>query len=1049
MNPLNQLWKLGLEDKETLGWGLVIMLLGTLPTPALTGTLPTAHPRLWITAADLPRLRALAADTRKGPLGFVPAEAFATIKQEADHYLQEAAFTYRVSMPGLAGGPAKEWSYTLSDEAPPRHDDYAHYPCWTGMSRALETRLVALSFACLVAQEQPYFDKAKRMVLSLCRWPIPWTDPSYGNPGACLDTSHLSTAVALFYDWCYDDLTEEERALIRQALGEKAVAGLMKAIPDYGAVGWPNGFAVLTSALGLCALALQGEEEAAAGWLSQALASAKEFFDTQGKDGGCMEGPGYGTYGADTLAHFLLALETAKVPHPLLDHPFFVTLPQYAISQMCPTDKQHTGFGDCWFVQPFPLCLTLLALRGNAEAVWYLHEIGYVQPRMLQQFLTIALHPEAFAAPQPPEWNPSRAYVDIGYASLRDGFNPQAAFMAFKCGPPTRVVGHNHYDHNSFQIHFNGAWIATDPGYTGYFDPPDNKYGRCTFGHNTITLDVDEAYLRNMGFPLLGHDQMRLNGGRIAAHHSSPGFDYVKGVAAEAYNPPTTGAYTCVHFWQEGEGSGFARIEGPRPDSPEWKQYEFSGPAPEGAATFCLALEFSGAGGSVWYDDAELWVDGKKLDLPNPSFEEGTDEEFKGGKGGWQSRAWAPDAGRHEIDTHVAHSGKRSARIDAPGGYYYWLPEKQPLPIQPGQQITARFWARCLTPPPVMERADREVLFIKPYVFVIRDALAAPEPHAYSFVLHTLGSVEVTGPHQAVLTAPGTARLETHVFSPAGITLTSGLYPGAEQRGPYLNGTTGPVKSTAITSVLIARQAAFQLTNPGFEAGMRGWTPRNVEGYLENHVIDEQEKHSGQKSGRIDSPGGYYYTPRFRVEPGARITVRFWAKIDGQEDRWATVYWWHQGKLNLNATGQEAGPLLSGNEWKRYEFTATVPPDVVEACVAFNYFGAGHAWYDDVEVSLDPTRPILPPGRVMALEEGQRGVVIELDGLRHLVVFPEETHAVAIAGHEVVCDGGMACITLDAQEKPVAAWLLDGTELRLDGQVVSAVQSSSVSGSPG
>lgn len=992
---------------------------------ALTAALQ-GHPRLWVTGEELPRLRALAADTTQSPLGFVPAEAFVPIRQQADRYLQETAFTYQVSMPGLAGGPAKEWSYTLSDEAPPRHDDYGHYPCWTGMSQEIETRIVALSFTYLVTQERPYFEKARQMVRHLCRWPIPWTDPSYGNLGACLDTSHLANAVAFFYDWCYDDLTESERAEIRQALSEKAIVGLLKAIPAYGAIYWPNGFAVLTSALGVCSLALQEEEPQAAEWLAQALAWTKEFFDTQGKDGGCMEGPGYGTYGADSLAQFLATLETAQVPHSLLEHPFFSTLPQYAISQMCPGDKMHTGFGDCWFSQPFPLSMTLLALGGNAEAAWYLQEINWLQPQNWQQFLSIALHPEAFAAPRQPAWNPSRAYVDIGYACLRDGFNPDAAFLAFKCGPPTQVVGHNHYDHNSFQIYFNGSWIATDPGYTGYFNPPDNKYGRCTFGHNTITLDVDEEYLRNMGFPLLGHDQMRLNGGRIAAYRSEPKFDYVKGVATEAYNA-LPGAYTCVHFWRAGEGNGFARIEGPRPDSLEWKQYEFSGTVPEGAALACLALEFSGAG-SVWYDDAEFWVDGKKLNLPNPGFEDGLTH--------WKPRLVPGETGKQEVDEATFHSGKRSARIDGPGGYFYWFPEGERLPVQAGQQITARFWAKGLAPLPVLEQAERQILFIKPYIFVVRDTLKASEPHAYSFVLHTLGSVEITGDHHATLTA-GTAYLETYIFSPAGITLQPGLFPGAEQRGPYLNAATAPVKSTVITSVLIARDVPFRLTNPGFEAGMMGWTPRNVEGYLQNHVIDDREKHSGQKSGRIDGPGGYYYTPRFRVEAGTSIQVRFWAKIDGPADRWATVYWWHRGKLNVNATGQQQGPVLSGNEWKEYQFTATVPSDVIEACVAFNFFGEGQAWYDDVEVSMDNVRPAMLPGRVTPVEQGQRGVVIEVDGLRHLVVFPGGTPTLSVAGHEITCDGEMACLSLDAQGNPVAAWRLGGTALKIEGREIS------------
>ncbi|MBI3921371.1 MAG: heparinase II/III family protein, partial [Armatimonadetes bacterium] len=437
----------------------------------------SSHPRLWITAQGVPRLRALSVDKAPSPLGFIPADAFGAIQRQAESYLNEKDVTYTVNMPGMSSGPAKRWSYTLSDEAPPRHDDYSHYPPWTGMSREIEQRIIHLAFIALVTQERPYFEKARQMALHLCKWSGVWTDPSYGNTGACLDTSHLSNAVALFYDWCYDQLSPDERALIRKALAEKAVDGLRKAIPAYGAVGWPNGFAVLTSALGTCAVALRGEDDRSEQWLSESLKFTKEFCDNQGKDGGCMEGPGYGTYGADTLAKLLCVLETAGIRHSLLDHPFFVTLPKYSISLLCPNDKQQTGFGDCWFSQPFPLCMTLLARRGDREAAWYLHQIGAVQCRNIEEFLTIAMKPEAFTAPKRPEWNPSRAFVDVGYTSLRDGFSTQAAFMAFKCGPPEQIVGHNHYDHNSFQINFNGTWIATDPGYAAYFDPPDNKYG--------------------------------------------------------------------------------------------------------------------------------------------------------------------------------------------------------------------------------------------------------------------------------------------------------------------------------------------------------------------------------------------------------------------------------------------------------------------------------------------------------------------------------------------------------------------------------------------
>jgi len=214
-----------------------------------------------------------------------------------------------------------------------------------------------------------------------------------------------------------------------------------------------------------------------------------------------------------------------------------------------------------------------------------------------------------------------------------------------------------------------------------------------------------------------------------------------------------------------------------------------------------------------------------------------------------------------------------------------------------------------------------------------------------------------------------------------------------------------------------------------------GWTPRGMPGWLKNHVVDEQVFHSGRKSGRIDSPGGYYYTPRFPVEPGVKVTVRFWAKLDGKEDRHATVYWWHKDRLSGDATGWERSPVVSGNEWKQYEFTATAARDVQQACVALNYFGEGRVWYDDVEVSLDTGREAMPSGRVTAVEDARQGVVIELDGLQHLISFAGgET---TLADRQLAHDGKWACVSLDAQGKPVAAWLLDGKELKLDGEAVS------------
>jgi hypothetical protein len=192
------------------------------------------------------------------------------------------------------------------------------------------------------------------------------------------------------------------------------------------------------------------------------------------------------------------------------------------------------------------------------------------------------------------------------------------------------------------------------------------------------------------------------------------------------------------------------------------------------------------------------------------------------------------------------------------------------------------------------------------------------------------------------------------------------------------------------------------------------------------------------------------YTPRLTVEPGWKLNVRFWAKLDGKADRWATVYWWHKDKRGGDATGRQQGPAISGNKWRQYEITATVPPETAEACVALNYFspGPGRMWYDDIEVAVDTGRPPMPPAEVTPLQDSRGGLVIALDGLRHRVVFgglekPGGVEA-TLAGHRIACDGTMACVTLDAaaQDKPLASWLLDGKNLRLDDKPLSPARTN-------
>ena len=265
------------------------------------------------------------------------------------------------------------------------------------------------------------------------------------------------------------------------------------------------------------------------------MAEARANFDAQGRDGGAMEGPGYGTYAVDCFAEMFWGLRTAGIDNPLLKHVYIKTLPRYCITLLNPNNSQQPCFGDGGPTAGFGRMMLTLALGGDSDAAWYCRQIGQTVPRSAKDFLL--MDPQRIH-PRPPSWNPSGCFVDVGYAVLRDFYRPGSAFLALKCGPPEAVIGHNHFDHNSFVINYAGTWVAWDPGYRSYFDPPQRRYSTGTLGHNSVVLDLDEAYLAAKTDSVAGHDQVQLNRGRIEEFFSSAGYDYVRGAAAESYNSP-------------------------------------------------------------------------------------------------------------------------------------------------------------------------------------------------------------------------------------------------------------------------------------------------------------------------------------------------------------------------------------------------------------------------------------------------------------------------------------------------------------------------------
>ena len=862
-----------------LPFSILMLVAAVLMLPAGAGAEPgnrtgvVAHPCLLVNPDSLPALKAKCADARANRFGFAPKAVWDEILAQADRLAARPAYAYAVDIPGEGNVVLEKWNYTLSDETPPPHAKSPNYPPWTAMFQeredSLTTRLVHFSFAALVTGEERYFQKAREIALHLSKWAA-WTDLSYGggNVKACLDTGHCTYAVAMFYDWCFPRLTDVEKAQIRQALIRNGVEPILGFVDHYPPD--TNGYAVLLAGATLASLALRPEEPRAGEWLAQCLARIRVSLDRGGKDGGTFEGPMYGTYLLDSLALCFDAILSAKVEQELFAHPYLATMPTYCLGLLAPDTKQIPCFSDGSPGIAVPKLMRILAQRGSSDAAYYLQMIDALKVHGIYDFVRFN---EALLKPQPPRWNPSTVFTDIGYASLRDGFNAGAPSLFFKSGPTTNTIGHNHFDHNAFVISYAGQWLVPDRGYHDFYRPARRKFSLGSIGHCTVVLDVDDAWFKETTVPSPGHDQVRVAGGRITEFFAGQAFDTVKGEAAAPYN---------------------------------------------------------------------------------------SDKET------------------------------------------------------------------------VLDRFDRRILFVKPHFFVVHDDLAAPQAHAYNFLLHSDGIGEIEQQGDVFTLTRTRAQLWARILSSAKITPRIRTYPDAEGYGPFLRVETEKVPAATFTAFLYPRphQGREVLRNGGFEKGLSGWLIRNSPEDAAHHQVVAENPAEGKQCARIEK-SGYYYSDRFNMPVGTNLSLKVRVRttaLPAGEGATLTFYFWKGGKSFASV---KSDPMAHA-EWREHEVTAKVPEGCEEVCVALNFFAPGTAWFDDVRVTSDaPVQQAITP---VVQPLGSDGLDVTLGNERYVVLF-----GTAGAQHEaggLKSDGAVAVLGLDAAGRPASAFLPSGTKLLWPGTPV-------------
>ncbi|HOI44120.1 MAG TPA: heparinase II/III family protein [Candidatus Aminicenantes bacterium] len=468
------------------------------------------HPRMLLTTAEIRKIKA------------DPA-ALKTVQDAAEAMLRKTKTTSYKDC--FAVFPATPF--------PDPHPYNPKWPYWTGVCREIADYLEVLAKGWAVTGDRRYHDAAFSTMAAVADWKQ-WTDPEYGYL-PCLDTESLTMGMAYAYDLLHPDLKAAEKDKIQKAILEKGcefIYGWGQKTGNYVHEPklWPNGFAVINTAMGIGGLALLGDVPAAEKYVTESLAKMDKFYRTvAGPDGGLIEGFGYGSYAVDTfmrlieMAHAVCGIDALKGDY--LDNAVF--FPLYCIlpgggKRSLPAIGDNGGPEGC---DPtlIELNRVLVRLKKDSRAAWYLERAG----RGDEESRSIARTPADLPL--------GRLFPSVNWVALREGWGEKEALMIFKSG---HAHSHNHLDQNHFVLGWGGEWIIGDPGYQIYdMDyPPERKldrkaiknmhvYTARTEGHNSLLVDGKGQNVRS---------------GKIPVFFSSTAFQCAVGDASASYEESLT-----------------------------------------------------------------------------------------------------------------------------------------------------------------------------------------------------------------------------------------------------------------------------------------------------------------------------------------------------------------------------------------------------------------------------------------------------------------------------------------------------------------------------
>ncbi len=507
----------------------------------LQARIPKQHPRLFVKAEDLPRLRKM---------------DFSKLKARADEILR--------------AGPTPEPAIKASSYDP---KTASHW--WSNRVQTVKALQEAelLAFVYLLTEDRRYGDAARMFTLRLAAWD---PDGPTNFTVNCEAAKPMLHRLARAYDWAYAAFSEEERAQIRRMMlrraqdawksGEvKQGAGhLNQPYSSHGNRTWHK--------LAENAIATLGETPESKLYLNYAVTKFFAAYPVwSDDDGGWHEGLSY--YSSYmTKAAWWMDLAQQSLGIDVFRKPFFTHFGDYAM-YAAPPGSPDLGMGDLSYrISPtgWSFMNFYIGLTGNQYWRWWADTwkvpAGTGEPVL--DFLW-ASKPEVAAKP-PTDLPLSKLFAGIGVAVLNTTLlsaaeNVQVKFKASQMGR----WSHGHDPHNSFTLTAYGMPLLVNNVYRDIYGSPFHKdWVWETKAQNAVLVD--------------GKGQKKHSadlGGKILKAEFQDGMDYLLGDATDAYEGRLTKARRHMIFIKPDVVVMADDLEAPKPSTFQFMlhgQQEFS-----------------------------------------------------------------------------------------------------------------------------------------------------------------------------------------------------------------------------------------------------------------------------------------------------------------------------------------------------------------------------------------------------------------------------------------------------------------------------------------